>query len=331
MPLHGQLLAQPRWGVTRLETDDARSSRVWAVRTLGLSGSPTGRATLRVAMAILNLKRIITYTVSLLCSLPRLTPQAINLGLQDSIDGTAACPSSLVRRPSSVVRRLRSRGSVCVHLHEHDRSADRQHLRRLARREEGSYEVATGRVQSTPKLLPFLSRLVPPPESGSRTCYLCAASTPQSLFPLAIPAVTCNSLGLQSRRPSMPPTPIPSHAHPYYHQSPHCECSVKSFFVDSSTNFYCCSTTCRSLRYDDAAPRPPRSAPWIRRCTAAPTHSNGQCWPCVNKQTCFKSALVCKTSVVYTRLVNTHVFIFLLCRQYLLCSIECPSDSSVNN
>lgn len=74
-------------------------------------------------------------------------------------------------------------------------------------------------------------------------------------------------------RPSMPPTPIPSHAHPYYQQSP--QCAYLAHVTLLPMLIFPFSATCCSLPDDDASPW---TAPLLRPL-AGPACTNGWCWP----------------------------------------------------
>lgn len=76
-------------------------------------------------------------------------------------------------------------------------------------------------------------------------------------------------------RPSMPPTPIPSHAHPYYQQSPQCAYLARVTLLLMLT---CSSSaTCCPVPDDDASPRTASLRP-----LAGPACTNGWCWPCLS-------------------------------------------------
>lgn len=80
-------------------------------------------------------------------------------------------------------------------------------------------------------------------------------------------------------RPSMPPTPIPSHAHPFYHQSPQRELFCQS--CSGSASDVDCSATRHALPHDDAPARRTCAASPIRRPTRA-AGPNGRRRTCMN-------------------------------------------------
>ena len=64
----------------------------------------------------------------------------------------------------------------------------------------------------------------------------------------------------QAPRPSVPPTPIPAHAHPYYHHSPQC---MPLLLIRVNCSHYD-STTRRSIPHDDASTTKQRPSTSIR-------------------------------------------------------------------
>ena len=77
-------------------------------------------------------------------------------------------------------------------------------------------------------------------------------------------------------RPSMPPTPIPSHAHPYYQQSPQRTCHAQ-FTVALVLIHFSSATRC-SLPDDDASP----GTPALIRPLSSSACTNGWCWSCLS-------------------------------------------------
>lgn len=58
-------------------------------------------------------------------------------------------------------------------------------------------------------------------------------------------------------RPSMPPTPIPSHAHPYYHQSPQRMVPIDTY----SAKFFTLNTVQHAVPYPMMMPPPGPTGP----------------------------------------------------------------------
>jgi hypothetical protein len=86
-------------------------------------------------------------------------------------------------------------------------------------------------------------------------------------------------------RPSMPPTPIPAHAHPYYHQSPQRTSHNLPFCITDQTVHSICHSFASCPVSNDDAPAwwawwPTARLRW-RSCT---TRAHGWCRPCMMRE-----------------------------------------------
>lgn len=80
-------------------------------------------------------------------------------------------------------------------------------------------------------------------------------------------------------RPSMPPTPIPAHAHPYYHQSPQRMSHDLSFPIDQPFNLRHSHSTSSCPVSDDDAPWAWWPTAWIRWRTCSSCAHGRWCRP----------------------------------------------------
>jgi hypothetical protein len=122
-------------------------------------------------------------------------------------------------------------------------------------------------------------------------------------------------------RPSMPPTPIPAHAHPYYHQSPQRTSHNLSFCItDQTVHSICHSPTSCPVSNDDApawwAWWPTARLRW-RSCT---TRAHGWCRPCMMQE------IVCHCCLFFFLcfLLGGYAFCVQLRAAWLLCTAFTP-------
>jgi hypothetical protein len=121
-------------------------------------------------------------------------------------------------------------------------------------------------------------------------------------------------------RPSMPPTPIPTHAHPYYHQSPQRTAHhLSSPLLTWTAHSKCHSPPSCPVSDDDATARWakwPARLRW-RTCTAC---AYGRCRPCMMKEIVSH----CCLSVFFCFLLGGPALGAQLRAAWLLCTAYMP-------